>query len=73
MDLGFLIIQSLYNQFMKKNNTVLIEISAQLKRNVIPNKWSNRTDVKINLKIDGGDKWKEAGMGGIELWSYAEE
>jgi len=63
MDLGFLITQSLYNQVMKKNSTVLIEISALLKRNVIPNKWSNRTDVKINLKIDGGGNWKDAGIG----------
>ena len=38
MDLGFLITQSLYNQVMKKNSTVLIEISALLKRNVVPNK-----------------------------------
>ena len=63
MDLGFLITQSLYNQVMKKNSTVLIEISALLKRNVIPNKWSNRTDVKVNLRIDGGGKWKEAEIG----------
>ena len=63
MDLGFLITQSLYNKVMKKNSTVLIEISALLKRNVIPNKWSNRTDVKVNLKIDGGGKWKEAEIG----------
>ena len=73
MDLGFLITQSLYNQVMKKNSTVLIEISALLKRNVVPNKWSNRTDVKINLKIDGGGNWKDAGIGrdrAVKLWRW---
>ena len=73
MDLGFLITQSLYNQIRKKNNTVLIEISALLKRNVIPSKWSNRTDVKINLKIDEGGKWEEAGIGrdrAAKLWRW---